>query len=62
MSKIIFRSDPDINIIEWDEFRKLNLKRIRDLLNQPVIVDGRNMFEPDDMKKLGFRYICMGRK
>ena len=55
-------SDCLVIITEWDEFKDLNLKRIRDLLNQPIVIDGRNMFEPDDMRKLGFRYICMGRK
>ncbi len=55
-------SDCLVIITEWDEFGDLNLKRIRDLLNQPIVIDGRNMFEPDDMRKLGFRYICMGRK
>lgn len=49
-------------ITEWDEFKKLNLKRIKKLLLQPIIVDGRNIFEPDKMKKLGFVYVCIGRR
>lgn len=55
-------SDCLVIITEWNEFKKLNLKRIKNLLNQPIIIDGRNIFEPDDMKRLGFRYICMGRR
>lgn len=49
-------------ITDWDEFKNLNLKRIKNSLTQPIIIDGRNMFEPSAMKKLGFTYICMGRK
>ena len=49
-------------ITEWNEFKKLNLKKIKSLLNQAVIIDGRNMFEPDEMKRLGFNYICIGRR
>ncbi|MBU1999327.1 MAG: UDP-glucose/GDP-mannose dehydrogenase family protein, partial [Candidatus Omnitrophica bacterium] len=46
---------------EWDEFRNLNLERLKKLLLQPVIIDGRNIFEPEKMKKLGFIYKCIGR-
>ncbi len=48
-------------ITEWDEFKNLDLVKIKKLLRQPVIIDGRNMFEPNQMKKLGFRYFCIGR-
>jgi len=49
-------------VTEWDEFKKMNLKKIKRLLKQPIIIDGRNIFEPDVMVKLGFRYVCMGRR
>ena len=55
-------SDCLVIITEWNEFKKLNLKKIKSLLNQAVIIDGRNMFEPDEMKRLGFNYICIGRR
>ncbi len=54
-------SDCLIVLTEWDEFKKLDLKRIRKLLKQPVVVDGRNIYEPAKMKSLGFRYFSIGR-
>lgn len=46
---------------EWNEFRELNLARIKKLLRQPVIIDGRNIYEPEKMRNLGFRYHSVGR-
>ncbi len=46
---------------EWNEFKHLDLVRIRDSMRQPVLIDGRNIYEPDQMRKLGFRYRGMGR-
>jgi UDPglucose 6-dehydrogenase len=46
---------------EWDEFGKLDLNKIKKLLSHPVIVDGRNIFDPVKMKNLGFIYKCIGR-
>jgi UDPglucose 6-dehydrogenase len=46
---------------EWKDFRNLDLMKIKRMLRQPVIVDGRNMFEPDKMRKIGFVYKCVGR-
>ena len=46
---------------EWNEFKELNLGRIRKLMRQPVVVDGRNLYDPAAMRKLGFRYVGMGR-
>ena len=54
-------SDCLLIMTEWDEFRHLNLIRIKKLLRQPIIVDGRNIFEPKQMKKLGFIYKSIGR-
>ncbi|MCM8781655.1 MAG: UDP-glucose dehydrogenase, partial [Candidatus Omnitrophica bacterium] len=48
-------------VTEWDEFKTLNLKRIKKLLKQPLIIDGRNIYEPKELKKMGFEYICIGR-
>ncbi|MFA5117933.1 MAG: UDP-glucose/GDP-mannose dehydrogenase family protein [Candidatus Omnitrophota bacterium] len=47
---------------EWDEFRALDFARIKKLLRQPVIVDGRNMFECAEMKRRGFVYKSFGRE
>lgn len=48
-------------VTEWDEFRQLDLKRIKDLLKLPIIVDGRNVFDPKKMEELGFIYRGIGR-
>lgn len=49
-------------LTEWEEFKNLNLKRVRKLLQKPYLIDGRNIFEPERMKKLGFIYEGIGRK
>ena len=54
-------SDALILITEWDEFKSLDLSRIRGLLKQPVVIDGRNVYEPEKMKQLGFAYQGVGR-
>ena len=46
---------------EWDEFKKLDLAKIKKLLAQPVVVDSRNIFDPQKMIGLGFVYKCIGR-
>jgi len=48
-------------LTEWNEFKELDFKKIKRLLKQPVIVDGRNIYDPRKMEKLGFRYIGIGR-
>jgi UDPglucose 6-dehydrogenase len=54
-------SDCLLIMTEWQEFRKLDLKKVKSILRQPVIVDGRNLFEPQAMKEAGFVYKCIGR-
>ena len=54
-------SDCLLVMTEWEEFRHLNLIRIKKLLRQPIIVDGRNIFESKQMNKLGFIYKSIGR-
>lgn len=46
---------------EWNEFKKLDFKRIKKLMRQPIIVDGRNIYDPKEMKMLGFKYVGIGR-
>ncbi len=48
-------------ITEWNEFRFLNMERIRDAMERPVLFDGRNMYDPLRMKRLGFEYFSIGR-
>lgn len=48
-------------ITEWDEFKQLDLKKVKELMKTPRIFDGRNVYNPGDMKKLGFEYYSIGR-
>jgi len=50
-----------IIVTEWNEFRALDLNKVKSLLKQPNVIDGRNVFEPEEMRKLGFNYISIGR-
>ncbi|MDD5196599.1 MAG: UDP-glucose/GDP-mannose dehydrogenase family protein [Candidatus Omnitrophota bacterium] len=47
---------------EWDEFKELDFVKIKKLLKRPLIVDGRNLYDPEVLRKLGFSYISIGRK
>jgi UDPglucose 6-dehydrogenase len=46
---------------EWDEFKKLDLERARKSLTHPIMFDGRNLFDPQEMERLGWIYKSMGR-
>lgn len=48
-------------LTEWNEFKQLDLARIRESMRQPIVVDGRNLYDPDRMAELGFTYISVGR-
>jgi len=54
-------SDAIVLVTEWNQFRRLDLERIKCLLNRPIFIDLRNVYEPDHMKRLGFDYTCVGR-
>jgi len=54
-------SDCLVVVTEWSEFKELDLVRIKKLLKHPLIIDGRNIYEPIQMKKLGFKYVSIGR-
>lgn len=49
-------------VTEWDAFRALDLARVRDLARSPVLVDLRNIYQPDDVRAKGFTYISVGRR
>lgn len=70
MPKITYSKDPYsavdgcdalLLVTEWPEFRELDLGRVKKLLKQPVIVDGRNMFDKEKVLQFGFTYIGVGR-
>jgi len=54
-------ADALLVITEWNEFKNLDLERIRDSMRQPVLLDGRNIYQPELMQNLGFTYQGMGR-
>lgn len=54
-------SDALLVLTEWQEFKDMDLCRVKKLLKNPLIIDGRNIFDPAKMRKLGFKYISMGR-
>jgi UDPglucose 6-dehydrogenase len=53
--------DALVVVTEWNEFKNLDLVQIRDLMKQPVILDGRNIYDPQLMARLGFHYRGLGR-
>lgn len=53
--------DALIIVTEWNEFKLLNLEKLKANLKTPIIFDGRNIYAPDRMKKLGFEYYSIGR-
>ncbi|TFH33765.1 MAG: UDP-glucose/GDP-mannose dehydrogenase family protein [Anaerolineales bacterium] len=53
--------DAIIVCTEWNEFKHLDMARIHDLMRQPVIIDGRNLYDPMEMDALGFTYRGVGR-
>ena len=54
-------ADAIVIVTEWDAFRALDLAKVRDLAKAPVLVDLRNVYQPDDARAAGFRYISVGR-
>jgi UDPglucose 6-dehydrogenase len=54
-------ADALILCTEWDEFRRLDLEKLRSVMGQPIVFDGRNVFDPQKMEELGFTYKCVGR-
>lgn len=48
-------------LTEWNEFKSLDFEKVKSLMEKPVIIDGRNIFDPEEMKKLGFKYFGVGR-
>lgn len=55
-------ADALVILTEWEEFKKLDLSKIKSLMRHPLIIDGRNIFNPEELKLHGFSYISIGRK
>jgi UDPglucose 6-dehydrogenase len=54
-------ADAIVLMTEWNEFRSLDLKRVKKLLKSPVFIDTRNIYDPHVMKDKGFTFVCTGR-
>jgi UDPglucose 6-dehydrogenase len=54
-------ADALVIVTEWDAFRALDLDRIGTLLKTPVIIDLRNIYRPEEMRRYGFTYVSIGR-
>jgi UDPglucose 6-dehydrogenase len=69
--KVIYCNSPEdalkncealVIITEWDCFKKIKPEEMKKLMKSNKIFDGRNIFDPEKMKKLGFNYYSIGRK
>ena len=49
-------------VTEWEEFAKMDLEKVKSLMDNPIFIDGRNLFDPEDVRKMGFEYTSIGRK
>jgi UDPglucose 6-dehydrogenase len=54
-------ADALLLVTEWHQFRYPDFERIKELLKQCVIFDGRNQYNPDELQELGFEYFAIGR-
>jgi UDPglucose 6-dehydrogenase len=54
-------SDALVIMTEWNQFRNLDFNRLKTLLRQPVLIDLRNVYEPEHVAGMGFRYVSVGR-
>ena len=54
-------ADAVVIITEWDQFRALDMMRVKDIMAWPILIDLRNIYQPKDMSAIGFEYISVGR-
>ncbi len=54
-------ADAILIVTEWDEFRQTDWKRLLSVVEQPLVIDGRNVFSPEEISQNGFRYVSIGR-
>ena len=58
---VLDNADALIVVTEWNEFREPDFERMRKLMRNPIIFDGRNLFSVEQMQAQGFEYISIGR-
>ena len=54
-------ADALLVVTEWSEFLEIDIREVADRMNVPLIIDGRNVYDPDEMRKSGFEYHGLGR-
>jgi UDPglucose 6-dehydrogenase len=54
-------TDAVLLLTEWNEFKQLDMDRVRARMRQPVLLDGRNVYEPEELRAAGFTYAGVGR-
>ncbi|MBI5048550.1 MAG: UDP-glucose/GDP-mannose dehydrogenase family protein [Deltaproteobacteria bacterium] len=59
--EVLKGADALVIITEWNEFRRPNFEKVKNLMKNPVIFDGRNIYDPKEMRSLGFTYYGIGR-
>lgn len=57
----LVNADAMILLTEWNEFRRPDFDKIKSIMKNPIIIDGRNQYDPIRLKEKGFEYICIGR-
>jgi UDPglucose 6-dehydrogenase len=53
--------DALVVVTPWNEFKQIDLEKVKNLMNSPVVYDGRNIYDPERMKEMGFKYRAIGR-
>ena len=54
-------ADALLIVTEWEQFRSLDWNRVRELMDRPLLLDGRNLLDPEAIKAAGFEYHSVGR-
>lgn len=55
------KADAVVVVTEWNEFKQINLEKLKQTMKGDHVFDGRNLYDPAKMKRLGFKYVCVGR-
>ena len=61
IEELLEGADSAVLVTEWPEFRCLDWEKLRPLMKSMILFDGRNIYDPSEMQKLGFEYYCIGR-
>ncbi len=61
LEDVLKDADCAVVVTEWPEFRELDWSKLAPLMRQKIMIDGRNIYNPEEMQKLGFEYYCIGR-